>query len=438
VTNLVDWVGRWRHPFFARCQVPRDLASVTDRGDEAPPSDAGTTRDAIERLWERVETLYRSGVHPAIQVCIRSRGVVALDRSIGYARGGEPGAPADGPKTALTTRTPINLFSAAKAVTAMVVHKLDEQRKLHLDDRICEYIPEFARHGKERITIRHVVAHRAGIPNLPPEAVDLDLLRDPERVVETLCEMRPRTRPGRLLAYHAVTGGFLLAEVVRRATGRSIRDCLESEVRKPLGVDWLHMGVAPDQTELVAHNAVTGPPIPPPISTLLTNALGMTLEHAVELSNDPRFLSGVIPSANLISTARDSSAFFQCLLDLGEYEGRRIFQRRTVHHAIDEQAAWEIDLTLGMPISYGLGFMLGSSGLSLYGWNHPRAFGHLGLSNVFCWADPDRDLAVSLLTTGKPVLSLHVLRMAQVQTAIHETFPEHGRGAGEPAASPFR
>jgi CubicO group peptidase (beta-lactamase class C family) len=150
----------------------------------------------------------------------------------------------------------------------------------------------------------------------------------------------------------------------------------------------------------------------------------MELSRAIDLSNDPRFLSGVIPSANVISTARDASAFFQCLLQLGEHEGRRIFDRRTVQHAIDEQAAWEIDLTLGMPISYGLGFMLGNRGLSLYGWNHPRAFGHLGLTNVFCWADPDRALAVALLTTGKPVLSLHALRMADVQTAIHETFPE--------------
>ena len=91
------------------------------------------------------------------------------------------------------------------------------------------------------------------------------------------------------------------------------------------------------------------------------------------------------------------------------------------------QNAWEIDLTLMMPIAYSPGFMLGNGSLSLYGWNHPRAFGHIGLSNVFCWADPDRDLVVALLTTGKPVVSLHVVRLCQLIAAIHDCFPPVAR-----------
>jgi len=76
-----------------------------------------------------------------------------------------------------------------------------------------------------------------------------------------------------------------------------------------------------------------------------------------------------------------------------------------------------------MPIAYGNGFMLGNDSLSLFGWQHPNAFGHLGLSNVICWADPDRELAVALLTTGKPIVSLHTVRLAQLVSEIHEAFP---------------
>jgi CubicO group peptidase (beta-lactamase class C family) len=163
--------------------------------------------------------------------------------------------------------------------------------------------------------------------------------------------------------------------------------------------------------------------VPAPLAALLKRALGADLETIVELSNDPRFLTGLIPSANVISTARDVGRFYQCLLNGGELDGVRILHPRTIHHAIDEQNAWEIDLTLGLPIAYSPGFMLGNQYLSLYGWKHPRAFGHIGLSNVFCWADPERELVVALLTTGKPILSLHALRLAQLISEIHERFP---------------
>jgi CubicO group peptidase (beta-lactamase class C family) len=427
--DIIETIGGLDVPFLARSRVPRDLEAVTHRGDEATARQLRIPRKSLEAVWYRAEALYRTGVHPGLQLCIRHRDRVALNRSIGYARGNAPDDSPDATKLDMTTETPVNVFSAAKAVTAMVLHKLNEQGVLHLDDRVCEFIPEFARHGKKRVTIRHVLAHRAGIPNLPPESMDLDLLAHPERVLHILSDAPPRSRPGRLLAYHAVTGGFVLAEIVRRATGLSIRDVLDKEIREPLALRWLRYGVEPANLEKVALNALTGPPIPPPLSGMLTRALGAEMSEIIALSNDPRFLTGLLPSANVITTAEEMARFYQCLLNEGELDGVRVFDPRTIHHAIDEQSAWEIDLTLMMPIAYSLGFMLGNHYLSLYGWNHPRAFGHLGLSNVFCWADPDRDLVVALLTTGKPILSLHVLRLVQLISEIHLCFPETRRRA---------
>ena len=98
---------------------------------------------------------------------------------------------------------------------------LDQRHLIHIDDPVCEYIPEFGVHKKQWITIRHILMHRAGIPSLPENAMDLDHLEHPERIIELLCDLKPETRAGQRLAYHAITGGFVLGEVVRRVTGKA-------------------------------------------------------------------------------------------------------------------------------------------------------------------------------------------------------------------------
>src|SRR5262245_11635055 len=423
----IEWIGS-RLPVVARCRVPRDLEAVTARGAEIPARDVGISPVGIVRIWRAAERLYRTGGHPALQLCTRHRGATVLQRAIGHAAGNAPGEPEELPKVLATPATPFNIFSAAKAVTAMVIHKLDEKGMLRLEDRVSDYIPAFGRHGKHRITLHHILAHRAGIPNLPPEAIDLNLLGHPDRVVEILCDARPRTRPGRLLAYHAVSGGFVLAEVVRQVCGQGIQRVLEKEILEPLRLRWMRYGVAREDLPRVAVNALTGPLVPPPLAQILRGALGTSLSHAVELSNDPRFLLGTIPSANVVTTADELAAFFQCLLQEGELDGVRVFDPRTVHRATSEQSWWEMDWTLALPIRYGLGFMLGGK-VSLFGADNPAAFGHLGLSNVIGWADPDRELAVALLNSGKPVVSPHVLPLAQLLLAIGHAFPRQRRTA---------
>jgi len=422
--DLLALIARIPLASLQRCRVPSDLDQVTCRAQETPPEAVGLAPASIERIWEAARALYRTGVHPALQLCIRRRGEIVLHRAIGHAAGNAPQDAEDAPRIPCTTQTPFNIFSASKAVTAMVIHKLDEERLLHLEDPVCEFIPEFARHGKHRITIRHILSHRAGIPNLPPDAIDLELLGRPERVVEILANARPRTRPGRLLAYHAVSGGFLLAEVVRRITGSDIRKLLEDRISQPLGLRWLSYGVPLVDVPSVAVNALTGPPVPPPLTRILRNALGTTLAHAIELSNDPRYLTGIVPSANVVTTAEELSAFYQCLLEGGKLGGVRVFDPRTVRHATAEQNHWELDFTLGMPIRYGLGFMLGGAPVSLFGLDNPQAFGHLGLSNVIAWADPERDLSVALLNNGKPIVSTHVVRMVELMVAISRGMPK--------------
>ncbi len=407
---------------FPSCPVPDDLEEVTTRGTEAAPEPHGTTQAEIEQLWGHVVDVYRTGMHPALQLCIRRENEVVLNRAIGHASGNGPDDPPSSPKRRVDLDTPINVFSASKAVTAMLVHKLAWKGIVHLDDWVSDYIPEFARHGKERITLRHVLAHRAGLPNLPPNALDLDLLGQPDKVMGLLCDAKPRSRPGRLLAYHAVTGGFVLGAVIERATGKDLREVLREEISEPLGLRWLNYGVAPDEVDGVAINACTGPSPPPPFGGILDRALGASVKECVDLSNDPRFITGVLPSANIFSTAQEMSVFFQCLLDGGVHEGQEVFDRHCIRHAVAEQSWLEIDFTLIVPIRYGLGFMLGSKRPGLFGADAEHAFGHIGLSNVFCWADPDRKISVALLNTGKPIAALHVIPLFRFLQGVAGTF----------------
>ena len=146
---------------------------VTRRAAEVDPLSVGLTAEIPEQIWKAVTDYYRFGLHPALALCIRRHGQVILDRTIGHARGNTPEGLSETPELA-TPDTLFNLFSGSKVVTAMIIHLLEERGLLHIDDRVCDYIGEFRRHGKHNVTIRHLLNHRAGIASGPSEAFDLD------------------------------------------------------------------------------------------------------------------------------------------------------------------------------------------------------------------------------------------------------------------------
>lgn len=407
-----------------RIAVPDDLAAVTTAATEreVDPEAVGVARPARDAIWAAVEDFYATGLHPAIALCIRRRGEVLLDRAIGHAAGAGPDDPPGAPRVPATPDTPFCISSASKAVTALLIHHLDDEGLLHIDDRVAEYIPEFARHGKERTTIRHVLTHRAGIPSVGGPG-DLDLLGDWETVVELLCDAEPVSVPGRRLAYHAVTGGFVLGEVVRRVTGRDVRTYLRDVALDPLGFRGMSYGVDPEEVPRVARNAFTGRDVPFPLSVLVRRAIGVSLREAVAISNDARYLTGIVSAGNIVATAGEAARFYQLLLEEGELDGVRVFDARTVRRARTESSYLEVDPTLAVPIRYGLGLMLGGEVASLFGPGTPQAFGHLGFIHILTWADPQRDLAAALITTGKPFVGVHLYRLYRLLAAIARGCP---------------
>ena len=415
---------RGRHNLIAAYSV--DAVTRINTAAEASPEAGGLTSAELGAIWKSVQDLYRTRLYPAIAFCLRRRGQVLLDRAIGHASGNAPGDPEDGPKVQATPQTLFNLFSASKAMTAMVVHWLDEQGKVHLDDRVVETIPEFGRHGKEWVTLRHILSHRAGIPAVPMTGdFDTGLFGRGEEIVERLCDAKPSFRAGRRLAYHALTGGYVIGEVVRRVTGKSIREVLVENIARPLGFRHLSYGVSLADLPRVAQNAFTGPVPPRPLAWVLKRSLGVPLQQAVEVSNGTDFLTAVIPAGNIVSTANEGCRFFELLRVGGELDGVRIFEGRTIRRAVAEQTYLELDLTLGIPVRYGLGFMLGDR-VSLYGPHTQHTFGHLGFTNIVAMADPQREISACLITTGKPLISLGVLRWLRTMRVIARTVPRTG------------
>jgi CubicO group peptidase (beta-lactamase class C family) len=243
----------------------------------------------------------------------------------------------------------------------------------------------------------------------------------PDAVIERLCAARPSSAPGRRLAYHAITGGFLLGEIVRRTTGKTIREVLKEEILDPLGFEGMNYGWPVERADEVALNAFTGRPGGPLVDYVARRALGVTFAEAAEISNTPTWLSAIVPAGNIVSTANEACRFFELLLRGGALDGVSVFPPRTIRRAVIETAHLEVDFTTFLPIRYGEGLMLGARYVSVFGPDTQHAFGHLGFSNIFCWADPDRDLSVALLTSGKPLVSGHIIPLAKLLWTISRT-----------------
>ena len=402
--------------------VPQDLSSITQAKHEVSAELGGMTEQQVQKIWQSVESLYKSGNHPLISICIRRKGQVIINRSIGYQHAVTKKQSADDAVIA-NPDTPICLFSASKIVNAMLVHLLNQQGKINLFDPVSHYIPEFAANGKRRATIFHLLSHRGGIPNIETE-VTPELLFDREQILKLLYAAKPISYSGNQLAYHAVTAGYILGELVERVTGQDIRQFLHENIENPMEMDFFNYGLKPEYRDQVATNYPTG--MHPKLGTdlYLNRVLGGGLQLAVDVTNDPRFMDTVCPAGNIYTSAEQANRFFEMLLNGGNYKGKQILSPETVFRSTLPTSNTTIDRNLLAPMRYALGPMLGSNPVGIFGPNSGQAFGHLGFSNILCWADPERDISVALLNTGKSVVGTHLPALANVLYQISTQCPK--------------
>lgn len=412
-----------------RVAMPADLTAITtiNRDRECPPESVGLRAADIDKIWDSVLAYYRTGLHPAMTLVVRRHGRTVISRGLGKAHVGASGEFAGDHHLLADADTPICLFSGSKAVSAMLVHKLAEEGKLGLDDPVMKHLPEFGLNGKHRITIRQLLTHRAGIRAMPIEDVTPELMFDFDAVVKILSHYPPIDRPGRDQAYHATTAGYILGAVAMAASGETLPGLLKRIIADPLECEHMTFGMPEDRRREAALSLSTGPKRVPFVSDMIAHLLGGVEEGEVTAAiNSEGGLSAVIPAANIYASAEEACRFYQMLLDGGRWNGRQVFKPETVA-AATERGRLRLDRSMNAPVRYTPGFMAGEKLWSLFGFNTPQAFGHLGFINILCWADPQRDLSVAFLNTGKSLAPEGFLGFGNVTRMISQVIPPVSR-----------
>ena len=268
------------------------------------------------------------------------------------------------------------------------------------------------------------MTHSAGVPFATGPKPDIKRMDDSEYAREMLGNLKPVYRPGLVHIYHAVTWGPLMREIVSAATGRNIREILATEILDPLGFRWTNYGVAERDVPLVAPSHATGKPLPAPIAAAFKTAIGGTTHKIIPFTNSPQFLTSVVPSSSTVSTADELSRFAEIWRRGGELDGVRIMSAETLRRGDGGAPQAAPDVATGLvPLRWGTGFMLGSKRFGPFGLDAPAAFGHTGLVNIAVWADPERELAVGIVSSGKPGGHREAKRYPAVLDAITAEFP---------------
>ncbi|MFC4543036.1 serine hydrolase domain-containing protein [Halosolutus amylolyticus] len=366
---------------------------------------ADRDRERIAALFDRQLEL---GLHHGAQLAVYVDGEAVLDLAGGVT----------GPDGEETTRTQRHvLFSSTKPYAAVTLHTLVDEGELSYDDRVVDHWPEFADSGTEKaeITVRQVLSHTAGLTQGEIDERP-DLWDDWDACVERIEAMEPVFSPGERPAYHPLTFGWLVGELVRRVAGTPIEDAARERVFEPLGMDDTGIGLRDDEDDdvatLVAFEAFDRCRDP-------GEGLGDHTEVAAPFNTEAVHRS-VIPAATGLGTARDMARFYACLANGGELDGTRLLSAETVAEMTALEAETDADGTLGRPGRFALGFWKGGTTADPYGSLTPEyVFGHAGLGSSVGWADPEANVGFSYVTNGVREGSYeHVARVRQLADAV--------------------
>jgi CubicO group peptidase (beta-lactamase class C family) len=296
-------------------------------------------------------------------------------------------------------------FSTSKGVAATIIHRLADRDLIDYDEPVATYWREFRAGGKDRITVRQLLSHQAGLDALGPVAPDAAGLLDHIGAEERLAARAPEYRPASP-AYHSITYGWLLAGLARAVTGHGMEQLVLSEIHEPLGIDGLHFGLPADGDPARASACVGGLgglvrfggfalarlPGPTPGRRLLHSIF---VPDMAEIFNgpEPSVLRTVMPAANGMFTAESLATMYAALGNLGVADGRRLLSAETAR-ALSRVQTRAADRNLMVPMVWRLGY---HQAFVPRTWL-PRAFGHFGYAGSGGWCDPSTGLAVAFVS----------------------------------------
>jgi CubicO group peptidase (beta-lactamase class C family) len=272
-----------------------------------------------------------------------------------------------------TSRVPVDgetIFwasSCGKGIAATCVHMLAERDQLDYEAPVASYWPAFGVQGKDQITVRQVLSHKAGVPT-PPDPFDVSMLVDWDRMAAGIAGLAPQYPPGTVTTYHNYTFGFIVGEIIRHIDGRPIAEFVQAEICRPLGIEGVYFGV-PDAE------------------------LGRVATRVPDNDfNRREFRQACIPSSGLYTTARGLARHYAMLAEGGTLDGVTLLSPARIRAAAEIQTD-ELDAIWNVRVKRGLGYRLAEDTGPGAG---PGALGHVGAA-MCGYADPARRFAFAFV-----------------------------------------
>jgi CubicO group peptidase (beta-lactamase class C family) len=340
-----------------------------------------------KQVQQAIDEMVESGAERGLQVAVYQHGKLVVDAVAGMAD------PATGRK--VTPDTPFYNFSILKAAASTVAHVLAERGMFGYDTPVVDLWPEFGAHGKQRVTVRHVLSHTAGVPGIPLDTTPEDLCNW-DKMCTAIADSELWWEPGTKIGYHAYTFGYIVGEIVRRLTGKPISRVLLEEVSGPLGAGKeMYFGMprseqhrlavledAPMDPRMMEAMASMPPDLP------MFKAAPMSLMPNAYFGNREDILAADIPAGGKMS-ARAIAHMYAALL--GEVDGVRLLSPARLRE-VTAVAASGVDEVFGMPTTWGLGYGIGRPGAM----DSSTTFGVGGVGGGFACGDTATGIAFAL------------------------------------------
>jgi len=309
----------------------------------------GFTQDRFAEVRRAFEANLANGEDVGASFCATLDGEIVVDLWGGWA---------DAAKTRPWVRdTIVNVYSTTKTMTALTALLLADRGELDFDAPVAKYWPEFAAAGKANVKVSHLMSHSSGLSGWKAPIRKEDLY-DWEKATSLLAAQAPYWEPGTAPGYHALTQGYLVGEVIRRITGKTVGTVFREEIAEPLGADF-HIGLPASEDDRVAEL------IPPPPGSAVGD--GQQSELQANMSHNPgvdvgetrtrAWRGAEIPAAGGTGNARSIAQVHAILANGGVAQGKRFMSEAGCRKALELQVEGQ-DLIMAAPARFGLGFGL--------------------------------------------------------------------------------